>query len=156
MALITPFRVSRRTFLRDVGFFSIAVTLTLAILYDQYIHLWEALLMVGLYAIYVIYVAIGSWWERRNAEKKRLKADAEGESEEADLDRIVDGDIEWEGSGAPIIARPTYLLQTRLTTRPAQVTSPCLLRALRLLAQSMPIERDRPPRPSDADRGLLS
>jgi hypothetical protein len=36
---------------------AVAVTLTLCILYDQHIHLWEALLMVGLYVIYVLFVA---------------------------------------------------------------------------------------------------
>lgn len=99
MALITPFRVQRRTFLRDVGFFTVAVTLTLCILYDQHIHLWEALLMVGLYSVYVLFVAVGSWWENRQAEKKRRIREARGEYEDEDLDDIVDGDVEWEGTG---------------------------------------------------------
>lgn len=99
MALITPFRVQRRTFLRDVGFFTVAVTLTLCILYDQHIHLWEALLMVGLYVIYVLFVAVGSWWENRQADKKRQIREARGEYEDEDLDNIVDGDVEWEGAG---------------------------------------------------------
>ncbi|KWU44097.1 hypothetical protein RHOSPDRAFT_11990, partial [Rhodotorula sp. JG-1b] len=88
MALITPFRVQRRTFLRDVGFFTVAVTLTLCILYDQHIHLWEALLMVGLYVIYVLFVAVGSWWENRQADKKRQIREARGEYEDEDLDNM--------------------------------------------------------------------
>ncbi|GAA5865268.1 hypothetical protein JCM3774_004914 [Rhodotorula dairenensis] len=103
MALITPFRVQRRTFLRDVGFFTVAVTLTLCILYDQHIHLWEALLMVGLYSIYVLFVAIGSWWENRQTEKKRRIREARGEYEDDDLDDIVDGDVEWEGTGQIVL-----------------------------------------------------
>lgn len=71
MCLIQPFRVARHTFLRDVGFFTVAITLTLLILWDSHIHLWEALGMVGLYIVYVMIVAIGSWWisrrERRDA-----------------------------------------------------------------------------------------
>ncbi|SCV74202.1 BQ2448_6634 [Microbotryum intermedium] len=72
MCLIKPFRVSRHTFLRDVGFFSIAITLTLLILYDSHIHLWEATTMVLLYIIYVIIVAVGSWWMARKERKDAL------------------------------------------------------------------------------------
>lgn len=122
MALITPFRVQRRTFLRDVGFFTVAVTLTLCILYDQHIHLWEALLMVGLYVIYVLFVAVGSWWENRQADKKRQIREARGEYEDEDLDNIVDGDVEWEGAGQ--IALPTSGASTPQSEYPGRSGSP--------------------------------
>ncbi|SGY47679.1 BQ5605_C001g00558 [Microbotryum silenes-dioicae] len=79
MCLIKPFRVSRHTFLRDVGFFSIAITLTLLILYDSHIHLWEAIAMVGLYIVYVIIVAVGSWWMARKEKKEALLRAARAE-----------------------------------------------------------------------------
>jgi sodium/potassium/calcium exchanger 6 len=108
MALIKPFRVARRTFLRDTGFFTIAVLLTLGILYDSHIHLWEAFLMVGLYVVYVLYVAIGTWWEGRiEAKRKRLR-EARGEyaHDETEGD-IVDGDVEWEeDEGASFSLQP--------------------------------------------------
>ncbi|KAM0788213.1 hypothetical protein ACM66B_001370 [Microbotryomycetes sp. NB124-2] len=72
MCLIKPFRVAKHTFLRDVGFFTIAITLTLTILYDSHIHLWEALGMVGLYVAYVAFVAVGSWWMSRRERKAAL------------------------------------------------------------------------------------
>ncbi|BGP38365.1 hypothetical protein JCM10449v2_002297 [Rhodotorula kratochvilovae] len=97
MALITPFRVSRRTFLRDVGFFTLAVCITLGILWDSHIHLWEALLMVALYVVYVLVVAVGTWWESRQEEKRRRLRDARSEYGEEDLDVVADGDVEWEG-----------------------------------------------------------
>lgn len=116
MALITPFRVARHTFLRDVGFFTLAVLLTLTILYDSHIHLWEALTMVGLYIVYVVYVGVGSWWESRRDEKRRKIREAreeydvanglgfevgleQGESsddEEEERTFGEGGDIEWE------------------------------------------------------------
>ncbi|GAA5936199.1 uncharacterized protein JCM15063_002741 [Sporobolomyces koalae] len=79
MALITPFRVSKHTFLRDVGFFTVAVLMTLGILYDSHIHLWEALAMVALYTVYVAYVAIGGWWWSRREEHKRTLRQAREE-----------------------------------------------------------------------------
>lgn len=92
MCLIQPFRVARHTFLRDVGFFTVAITLTLLILWDSHIHLWEALGMVGLYVIYVIYVAVGSWWMSRKERRDELiraardeYADEHGYQDEGEL-----------------------------------------------------------------------
>ncbi|GAA5821443.1 hypothetical protein JCM11251_004626 [Rhodosporidiobolus azoricus] len=98
MALITPFRVARWPFLRDVGFFTLAVTLTLGILYDSHLRLWEALIMVGLYFIYVAVVGLGSWWEnRRDAERARMR-EVRGEYDHDS--GILEGEVEWETDGA--------------------------------------------------------
>ncbi|BGP23182.1 sodium/calcium exchanger membrane protein [Rhodotorula toruloides] len=108
MALIKPFRVARQTFLRDIGFFSIAVLLTLGILYDSHIHLWEAFLMVGLYIVYVLYVAIGTWWEGRIEAKRNRLREARGEYEHDETEGdIVDGDVEWEDEEGAITLPPS-------------------------------------------------
>lgn len=74
MCLIQPFRVARHSFLRDVGFFTLAIFLTLACLYDGHITLVESLCMVALYVAYVILVAVGSWWiARRDRQRERLR-----------------------------------------------------------------------------------
>ncbi|GAA5911811.1 hypothetical protein JCM6882_003364 [Rhodosporidiobolus microsporus] len=113
MALITPFRVARWPFLRDVGFFTLAVTLTLAILYDSHLRLWEALIMVGLYCIYVAVVGIGSWWEgRRDAERARMR-EVRGEYDHEN--DIFEGEVEWETEGA--IALPTSGASTPRSAR---------------------------------------
>ncbi|KAJ1307529.1 hypothetical protein OPQ81_001627 [Rhizoctonia solani] len=65
MPLVRPFRVDPRTFIRDVGFFTLAVACILGILLDGDIHAWEALAMVGLYLVYVCVVVGGSWLENR-------------------------------------------------------------------------------------------
>ncbi|GAA5855844.1 hypothetical protein JCM8547_000382 [Rhodosporidiobolus lusitaniae] len=103
MALITPFRVARGTFLRDVGFFTIAVLLTLGILWDSHIHLWEALLMVGLYSTYVVVVGVGSWWSNRRERERARMREVRGEYDHDD--EPLEGEIEWETEGA--IALPS-------------------------------------------------
>jgi sodium/potassium/calcium exchanger 6 len=97
MALITPFRVARGTFLRDVGFFTIAVLLTLGILYDSHIHLWEALMMVGLYCFYVLVVGVGSWWSNRRKRERARMREVRGEYDHSE--DPMDGEVEWETEG---------------------------------------------------------
>ncbi|KAH9481409.1 Putative cation exchanger C3A12.06c [Psilocybe cubensis] len=72
MCIIKPFEVHRTPFLRDVGFFTLAVSLILTILWDGEISRIEAGALVGLYLTYVLVVIIGSWWESRR-ERKRLR-----------------------------------------------------------------------------------
>jgi sodium/potassium/calcium exchanger 6 len=70
IAFIRPFRVPRGPFLRDVGFFTVAVSLLIVIANDGIIHSWEAAVLVLLYVIYVIVVIIGSFWERKRNRKR--------------------------------------------------------------------------------------
>jgi sodium/potassium/calcium exchanger 6 len=71
MALIKPFKVNRGSFLRDVGFFSAAIMLLLAVLSDGIIKAWEAGLLVLLYVIYVAVVVVTSMYEKRAERRKR-------------------------------------------------------------------------------------
>lgn len=95
MCVIQPFQVARVPFLRDVGFFTVAVTFTLAFLWDSHIHGWEALAMVALYLVYVAVVGLGSWWmSRRERQAEVLRkarseyaVEGEGECEEYRDDR---------------------------------------------------------------------
>ena len=79
MCVIQPFKVARHTFLRDVGFFTVAVAFTLTILLDSHIHGWEALCMVALYIIYVAVVAVGSWWMARRERQREVVRQARNE-----------------------------------------------------------------------------
>ena len=74
MCIIRPFKVERYPFLRDVGFFFVATSLVIAVLWDGKLLLWESLVLVGLYFIYVCVVIIGSWWERRQEARKTHEA----------------------------------------------------------------------------------
>jgi sodium/potassium/calcium exchanger 6 len=82
MCIIKPFKVRPGPFLRDIGFFAVAVSTLFVILMDGSIHAWEALLLVGLYVIYVIVVVVGSWWERRR--ERKIFLDTQIRSEYAD------------------------------------------------------------------------
>ncbi|OTB07559.1 hypothetical protein M426DRAFT_8560 [Hypoxylon sp. CI-4A] len=68
MALVREFKVSRKTFVRDICFFIVAVIFAMGFLADGDIHLWECCVMIVFYVFYVI-VVVG--W---HAISKRRKA----------------------------------------------------------------------------------
>jgi solute carrier family 24 (sodium/potassium/calcium exchanger), member 6 len=79
MCIIQPFSVEPRSFMRDVGFFAVAVAMLLVILWDERIQAWEAGLLIALYVLYVFVVVIGSWWDKRQFRKKHLESIVRGE-----------------------------------------------------------------------------
>ncbi|KAF5342460.1 hypothetical protein D9611_001886 [Ephemerocybe angulata] len=85
MCIIKPFHVHPRPFLRDVGFFTIAVALMLVILWDGTIQPWEAGLLIVLYVVYVVVVVAGSWWERRREHKRSVEALVRNEYQDEEL-----------------------------------------------------------------------
>ncbi|KAF2624397.1 sodium/calcium exchanger protein-like protein [Macroventuria anomochaeta] len=75
MALIRPFNVARKSFVRDVGFFIVAAGFSMGFIVDGKLHLWEAVSMVAFYLFYVVFVVAWHWWlNQRKA--RRLKAPA--------------------------------------------------------------------------------
>jgi sodium/potassium/calcium exchanger 6 len=73
MALIRPFTVARKSFIRDVSFFLVAAAFSMGFIVDGKLHLWESLTMVGFYLFYVVFVVAWHWWiNQRKA--RRLKA----------------------------------------------------------------------------------
>ncbi|KAI0648965.1 Sodium/calcium exchanger protein-domain-containing protein [Trametes meyenii] len=74
MCIIKPFKVNRGPFLRDVGFFTVAVSILLVVLWDNKLEAWEAAAMVVLYAVYVTSVVVGSWWRKRQERARRYEA----------------------------------------------------------------------------------
>ncbi|CAL1716757.1 unnamed protein product [Somion occarium] len=74
MCIIKPFKVDRGPFLRDVGFFTLAVIMLLAVLWDNEIEAWEAASMIVLYVIYVTVVVVGSYLERWRERRKQIEA----------------------------------------------------------------------------------
>ncbi|PPQ65279.1 hypothetical protein CVT26_000239 [Gymnopilus dilepis] len=79
MCIIKPFQVHRTSFLRDVGFFTIAIGLMLLTHWDGHISQWEAGTLVALYLTYVLVVVIGSWYERRRERLQLSLAQARDE-----------------------------------------------------------------------------
>ncbi|KAF8807036.1 hypothetical protein BYT27DRAFT_7140644 [Phlegmacium glaucopus] len=74
MCIIKPFKVHRTPFLRDVGFFTVAVILMLMTLWDGKIDQREAGALVVMYVVYVVVVVVSSWWERRQERKRHMDA----------------------------------------------------------------------------------
>ncbi|CCG85183.1 Sodium/calcium exchanger protein [Taphrina deformans PYCC 5710] len=70
MAIIAPFKVARRPFLRDAGFFLVAVIMTMVLLADGKLRLWESILMIVFYVLYVAYVLIGTFFNSKSNKKK--------------------------------------------------------------------------------------
>jgi sodium/potassium/calcium exchanger 6 len=69
MALVRPFRVARRSFVRDVGFFIVAVVFSMFMLADGKLHAWESATMVGFYVFYVVVVVTWHWYLVRRRRK---------------------------------------------------------------------------------------
>ncbi|KAK4196376.1 Sodium/calcium exchanger protein-domain-containing protein [Triangularia verruculosa] len=72
MALVREFKVSKRTFIRDIAFFIVAVSFTMVCLADGELHLWECLCMIGFYLFYVA-VVVGWHWFTTRRRRQRLR-----------------------------------------------------------------------------------
>lgn len=70
VAVVSPFHITKAPFLRDVTFFLLAICVVLAIIWDGKIHLWESIVLVLFYFIYVSIVGIGTWWSRNQKKRK--------------------------------------------------------------------------------------
>lgn len=73
MALARPFKVARKSFIRDVGFFIVATAFSMVFLADGHLHLWECATMVGFYIFYVIFVVLWHWYLRRRSRRLALE-----------------------------------------------------------------------------------
>jgi sodium/potassium/calcium exchanger 6 len=73
MAVVRPFRVARRSFVRDVGYFIIAASFSMVALVDGKLHIWECTTMVGLYLFYVLIVVLWHWYLTR--QRRRYERD---------------------------------------------------------------------------------
>jgi len=100
MAIVRPFKVGRKSFIRDVSFFAVAVLFSLYFLADGKIKMWECVLMVVFYLLYVAFV-IGWHWmagrKKRRRRKERRAREHYTAPEEEDL--LVQEDDEDGGVG---------------------------------------------------------
>lgn len=70
MALVRPFKVARRSFVRDVLFFICAATFSLVFIADGQLHTWECATMILFYIFYVIVVVSWHWYLGRQRRKR--------------------------------------------------------------------------------------
>ncbi|KAI9866031.1 MAG: hypothetical protein M1813_001998 [Trichoglossum hirsutum] len=78
MALVRPFRVAKKSFVRDVGFFIFSASFSIWFLADGRLQLWECAVMVGFYVFYVVMVVIWHWWLGRRRKRREREALSRG------------------------------------------------------------------------------
>ena len=88
MALVRPFKVARRSFIRDVGFFIVAASFSMVFLADGHLHLWECAVMVGFYLFYVITVVLWHWYLTRKRRRRDRDTAARGHFQVPGSDEI--------------------------------------------------------------------
>ena len=74
MALVRPFKVARKSFVRDVGFFIVAAAFSMVFLADGRLHTWECAVMVGFYVFYVFVVVAWHWYLKKRSRRRDLEA----------------------------------------------------------------------------------
>ncbi|KAE8447479.1 hypothetical protein EG329_010752 [Mollisiaceae sp. DMI_Dod_QoI] len=79
MALVREFKVGKKTFVRDVGFFIVAASFSMVFLADGALHLWECCVMVGFYIFYVVIVVVWHWYLGQRRKRRERDAAARGQ-----------------------------------------------------------------------------
>ncbi|KAJ5782805.1 hypothetical protein N7457_004579 [Penicillium paradoxum] len=110
MALVRPFKVARRSFVRDVGYFIVAVAFSMVLLADGKLHTWESAAMVCLYAFYVVMVVTWHWYlvQKRRKNERDLAARAHfhiPENQELEIEDVAEDDDPGVGSESRSLLR---------------------------------------------------
>ncbi|KAI4249101.1 MAG: hypothetical protein LQ352_005708, partial [Teloschistes flavicans] len=105
MAIVRPFKVARKSFVRDVGFFTVAASFSMVFLADGHLHLWECAVMVGFYIFYVITVFVWHWYLGQRRRRKEQEHAARGhflnpESDETEIEPYHDDDDDRQAGGS--------------------------------------------------------
>lgn len=88
MAIIRPFHVYKRSFLRDIGFFILAIAFSMIFLANGALALWESAVMVAFYVFYVFVVVGWHWFLSRRRKKREREAAARGHYTMADTEEL--------------------------------------------------------------------
>lgn len=75
VALLKPFKVSRRPFFRDIFFYLVALIFVMVVLQDGKLVLWEPFFLIGWYIAYVATVIIGRRIYVRMKNSKKIEGD---------------------------------------------------------------------------------
>ncbi|KAL4992488.1 Sodium/calcium exchanger protein-domain-containing protein [Aspergillus falconensis] len=97
MALVRPFKVARRSFVRDVGYFVVAISFSMVLLADGRLHAWESATMVALYFFYVMLVVTWHWYivRRRRVQERNMAARSHfhiPDNQELEIEEVEDDD----------------------------------------------------------------
>ena len=106
MALVREFKVGKKTFVRDVGFFIVATSFSVAFLSDGALHLWECCVMVGFYLFYVVVVVLWHWYLGRQRRRREREAAARGHYLAITNEEIEVTEEDGDDEDAPAGERP--------------------------------------------------
>lgn len=103
MAIVRPFKVSRKSFVRDTLFFSGAVGFSVFLLADGRVTIWETSLMIAYYVIYVMVVVMATWYwgkrSKRRQNESRARHHYHRPDEEVEVEEDDEATTANEGSG---------------------------------------------------------
>ncbi|CAZ83877.1 unnamed protein product [Tuber melanosporum] len=99
MAIVRPFRVGRRSFVRDVCFFIVAVLFGIFFLADGKIQMWECIVMVMFYCFYVCFVVAWHWASQSRKRRRRKERSAREHFVVPEEEETIDDDDEDGGVG---------------------------------------------------------
>lgn len=108
MALVREFKVSKKSFVRDICFFIVAVSFSIIFLADSELHLWECCVMIGFYLFYVVTVVGWHWISTRRRRRRKREDASRGHfygatgQDTDELEPYRDEEEEDEGDTAPV------------------------------------------------------
>ncbi|EGC43939.1 sodium/calcium exchanger protein [Histoplasma capsulatum var. duboisii H88] len=112
MALVRPFRVARRSFVRDVVFFIFSASFTMVLLADGKLYAWECVAMILSYLFYVFVVVTWHWYlaKKRRQRERDLTARAYfhiPENQELEEEEEEEDDDPVTGQTRPLLRGPS-------------------------------------------------
>ena len=109
MALVKPFQVARKSFVRDVGFFIVAASFSMAFLVDGRLRLWECAVMVGFYVFYVAFVVTWHWWLGRRRRIRLRETAARSHHHIPQTQELETDSVEDDDENTPALERRNLL-----------------------------------------------
>ena len=100
MAIVRPFKVSRKSFVRDVLFFAGAVAFSVGLLADGMITTWESGLMVAYYGVYVFFVVMATWYWGSRSKRRRTESRARHHYRDEVEEQLPEGEEDDERTTA--------------------------------------------------------
>ncbi|KAF9976676.1 hypothetical protein BGZ73_008073 [Actinomortierella ambigua] len=121
ISIISPFRVSKSPYLRDVSFFAGAVSFTLYAVVDGEITFLESVLLIFYYLSYVMVVVVGNWWhQKKKMERHREQLARSHYEDETESTEDANGADEEQ----TLLAPPTRPKPRHIITEPAYLHPP--------------------------------
>lgn len=108
MALVREFKVGKKTFVRDVGFFTVAASFSMVFLADGSLHLWECCVMIGFYLFYVATVVTWHWYLTRRRRQRERNALARGHYIAANSEEIEVSEEYHDDEDTPAAERQSF------------------------------------------------